>query len=90
MAGWRGAEGDSGGLLEFRLAAFLPVERRQLGDLLVGRCWQVLQHVFEIGVRINAVQPAVLNERIHHRAARSGFFGTEKVAFDRDGEVMVS
>jgi hypothetical protein len=37
MAGWRSAEGDSGSLLEFRLAGFLPVERRQLGDLLVGR-----------------------------------------------------
>jgi hypothetical protein len=60
MNGWRGAEGNSGGPFEFRLAGFLPVEQRQLGDLLVGRRGQALQDVFEIGIGFDAVQPAVL------------------------------
>ena len=59
MAGLSGAEEDSGGLLEGFLAGLLPVERRQLGYVLVGGRGQALQHVFEIGTGFHAVQAAV-------------------------------
>ena len=71
MSGLRHDEGNSGGLLEFWLASLLPVEWRQLGDFLVGRRGQSLQHVFEIRIRFDAVQPAVLDQGVHHRTARS-------------------
>jgi hypothetical protein len=78
MRGWRGAEGNSSGLLELGLAGFLPVDRRQLGHLLVGRRGQALQHVFEIGIGFEGVEPAVLDQGIHHRATLPRFFGPEK------------
>jgi len=46
VRGLSGAEEDSGGGFEGLLACLLPVERRQLGDVLVGDRGQALQHVF--------------------------------------------
>ena len=78
MRGWLGGEENSSGQLDWRLAAVLPVQWRQLGHLLVGRCRQSLQHIFEVGVRFDAVHPAVLDQRVNHRAALARFFGAEK------------
>ena len=77
MTGWLGAEEVSDGQGDL-LASFFPVERRQLGDLLIGCRGQALQDVFEIGIRFDAMQAAVFDERIHHGAARAGFFGAEE------------
>lgn len=56
----------------------LPVERRQLTDFLVGGTGQTLQHVFEVGVRFDAVAAAVFDQSIDDRAALAGFFRTEE------------
>ena len=67
-----------GGQLGLSLAGFLPVERRQLADLLVGRGGQALQHVFEVGVRFHTVAPAVFEQSVNDGAALAGFFGAEE------------
>ena len=60
------------------LAGFLPVERRQLVDLFIGRGGQALQNVFQIGDRFDPVHSAVFNQRIHDSAAFTGFFRAEE------------
>lgn len=67
----------SGGLSVNRLLS-LPFERRKFGYLVVGHGRQFLQHVLEVRVGIDAVHPAVLDEREHCRIARPGFFGPEE------------
>ena len=74
----RMAKKKSGGQFDFNLAAFLPVERRQLADLLVGRAGQALQHVFEVGIRFHAVPRAVLDQSVKDGAALARFFGAEE------------
>ena len=74
MPGWPSAEEVSGRLFEGGLAGLLPLEWRQLVDFPIGGVRQPFKHVFEISVRFDAVQPAVLDERIDHGAALAGFF----------------
>ena len=69
----------SSGLPEGFFERFLPVERRQLIELvLIGHRGQALQHVLQIGVRFHAVHPAVLNEGANDRVAPARFFGAEE------------
>ena len=78
MAGWPRAEEVSGSLLEGGLTGLLPLEWRQLVDFPIGGVRQPFQHVFEISVGLDAVQPAVLDQRVDHSAALAGFFRTEE------------
>ena len=78
MRGWRVAAVISSGQLHLLLTGRLPVERRQLADLVVGRVGQALQHVFEIGVRFHAVAPTVFDQSVNDGAALAGFFGAEE------------
>ena len=78
MSGWFVGEENSGGQLDRRLMRRLPVARRQLSDGLIGRGVQALQHVPEIRMGFDAVQPAVGDERVDHRAALARFFWAEK------------
>ena len=78
MMGFSGRRTRSIGYLDWGLMFFLPVQRRQLRHLLVGRCGQPFQHLFEIRVGTKAVHPAVLDQGVHHRAALARFFLSEK------------
>jgi hypothetical protein len=78
MAGWPRAEGVSGSLFEGGLSGLLPLERRQLVDFLISGVRQPLQHVLEISVRLDTVQPAVLDQRVDHGAALPSFLRTEE------------
>ena len=70
MAGWPRTEGVSGSLLEGGLTGLLPLERRQLVDLLIASARQPFQNVFEISVGLDTVQPAVFDQLCS--ATRSG------------------
>ena len=69
MNGWPGAEGISGGFLPAGLAGFVPIERRQLFDVPVGGAGQPLQHVFQIGLGLDAMHPAVGDQGVDGRVA---------------------
>src|SRR5512141_1841330 len=78
MAGWPRAEEILGSLFEGGLTGLLPLEWRQLVDFPISGMRQSLQHVFEICVGLDAVQPTVLDQRVDHGAALAGFFRTEE------------
>ena len=73
MIGWPGAEGNSGGQLDGGPLGILPAHRRQFGHVPVGGAGQALQRVFEIRVRFDAVESAVGDQRVQHRAALARF-----------------
>ena len=50
----------------------------KLCDFVVGGAGQTRQHVLEIGVGFDAVQAAVLDQGVHHRAALAGFGGSKE------------
>ena len=78
MAGWPRADEILGSLFEWSLTGLFPLERRQLGDLPIGGVRQALQHIFEISVGLDAVQPAVLDQSVHHGTALAGFLRSEE------------
>jgi len=74
MAGYPSDGVVSGGLRNrWLLFRALPVERGQLFDLLVGGRGQSLEHILEIGAGFDSVHPAVLDQRVDHRAALPRF-----------------
>lgn len=60
------------------LARFFPLERCQLGDLLVGHVGKPLQKVLEVSARFDLMHLAVLDEREDSRVAHTGFLRSEE------------
>jgi hypothetical protein len=50
----------------------------QFGDLPVGRFGQARQHVFEVGVGVDAALAATLDQRVDHGASPAGFLAADE------------
>ena len=36
--------------------------RQEFGDQMIFVCWQALQHIFQIGIRVVPIEPGALNQ----------------------------
>src|SRR5688572_28438962 len=64
------------------LAGFFPLERRELGDLVVGHGGKPLQDIFEVSAGFDPMHSAVLDERmsVNSAALRTPAFSDPKRA----------